>query len=628
MLNKTGIFIIMAALLFLAQANLTAQSRERADIEEKYKWNLADLYPDDKAWEAAKTDLSPKIDAIVAKKGTMANSAADLLTSLNLIFDLQKEYGRLAGYAGKKFDEDTRNSQTLSMKQELQQLGTDFAAKTSFIEPELIAIDKAKVDAFLKAEPGLSIYAFYLNDLQRRKAHMLSEKEETIMAQASLMASAPYDIYSIFSNAEMPYVDVVLSDGNKVNLNLANYSLYRASTNRADRELVFDNFFASLASFKNTYGQQLYAEIKTHMFYARTRGYNSSLENALDANNIPIDVYMSLIKNVNDNLDTFHRYLKLKKRMLGVDTLKYSDIYAPVVKGINLQFTIDQANQMVLEALAPLGKEYTGVIETAINNRWMDIYPSPGKRSGAYSSGGAYDVHPYILLNFNGKYDDVSTLAHELGHTMQSYLSNKNQPFPTADYPIFVAEVASTFNEALLINDQLKKIKDDDVKLDLLMNYLDGIKGTVFRQTQFAEYELAIHEKAEKGEALTGEALTQIYSDIVRKYYGHDKNICIVKDVYTHEWAYIPHFYYNYYVYQYATSFTASTALSEKVLNKEKGALEKYLTFLSAGGSDYPIDLLKKAGVDMTTAEPFTKTMTAMNRVIDEIEIILDKKGL
>ncbi len=618
----------MAALLFLAQANLTAQSRERADIEEKYKWNLADLYPDDKAWETAKADLAQKIDDVVAKKGTLANSSADLLNGLNLVFALQKEYGRLSGYAGKKFDEDTRNSQTLSMKQELQQLGTDFAAKTSFIEPELIAVDKAKIDAFLKAEPGLAIYAFYLNDLQRRKAHMLSEKEEKILAQASLMASAPYDIYSVFSNAEMPYVDVVLSDGKKVNLNLANYALYRASTNRADRELVFDTFFGSLAKFKNTYGQQLYAEIKTHMFYARSRGYNSSLENALDSNNIPIDVYMSLIKNVNNNLDTFHRYLKLKKRMLGVDTLKYSDVYTPVVKGINLQFTIDQANQMVLDAFAPLGKEYTGVIETAINNRWMDIYPSPGKRSGAYSSGGAYDVHPYILLNFNGKYDDVSTLAHELGHTMQSYLSNKTQPYPTADYPIFVAEVASTFNEALLINDQLKKIKDDDVKLDLLMNYLDGIKGTVFRQTQFAEYELAIHEKAEKGEALTGEALTQIYGDIVRKYYGHDKNICIVKDVYTNEWAYIPHFYYNYYVYQYATSFTASTALSEKVLNKEKGALEKYLAFLSAGGSEYPIDLLKKAGVDMTTPEPFVKTMTAMNRVMDEIEVILKKKGM
>ncbi|MHC4367237.1 MAG: M3 family oligoendopeptidase [Planctomycetota bacterium] len=347
----------------------------------------------------------------------------------------------------------------------------------------------------------------------------------------------------------------------------------------------------------------------------------------MDKNNIPTQVYMALIENVTANLDSFHRYLKLKERMLGVDQLKYSDIYAPVVKGIDLKYTYDEGKELVLDAIKPLGADYRRVVAKAFDQRWIDVYPSPGKRSGAYSNGSAYDVHPYILLNYTDQYEDVSTLAHELGHTMQSYYSNKTQPFPTADYSIFVAEVASTFNEALLIHKMLKEITDDDARLSLLMSYLDGLKGTVFRQTQFAEFELRMHEKAERGEPLTGDVLTQLYGQILKKYYGHDQGVCHIDDLYEVEWAYIPHFYYNFYVYQYSTSFTASTALSEKVLAKEEGAVEKYIEFLSAGGSEYPIDLLKKAGVDMTTAEPFDKTMAAMNRTMDEIEAILKKKG-
>jgi oligoendopeptidase F len=362
------------------------------------------------------------------------------------------------------------------------------------------------------------------------------------------------------------------------------------------------------------------------MFYARTRGYNSSLESALDKNNIPAQVYSALIENVNNNLDSFHRYLNLKERMLGVDTLKYSDVYAPVVKGIDLNYTFEEAKKLVTDAAKPLGKSYVAVVKKALADRWVDVYPTPGKRAGAYSNGSAYDVHPYILLNYNGQYDDLSTLAHELGHALHSCYSNKNQPYPTADYSIFVAEVASTFCEALLIDKMLKDIKDDDIRLSLLMNYLDGIKGTVFRQTQFAEFELLIHQKAERGEPLTGDILSQLYGDILKRYYGHDKGVCNIDELYNVEWAYVPHFYYNFYVYQYSTSFTASMALSEKVLNKEKGAVKKYIKFISAGGSEYPIDLLRQAGVDMTTAEPFNKTMTVMNRTMDEIEAILDRK--
>ena len=359
----------------------------------------------------------------------------------------------------------------------------------------------------------------------------------------------------------------------------------------------------------------------------RARSYGSSLESALDANNIPVQVYHSLVDNVDANLSTFHRYLKLRKRILGVDTLHYYDLYAPLLSGVELRYTIDESKQNVLASLAPLGPEYIAVTKKAFNERWIDVYPNGGKRNGAYSNGSAYDVHPYMLLNYNGKYDDMSTLAHELGHTMQSYLSNKAQPYPTADYPIFVAEVASTFNEALLIDHMLKTIKDDNVRLSLLGNYLEGIKGTVFRQTQFAEFELRIHDLAEKGEALTGDRLNELYREITRKYYGHDKGVCIVDDEIKSEWSYIPHFYYNFYVYQYATAFTASAALSEQVLAGDKAATKRYVDFLSAGGSDYAIDLLKNAGVDMTTSQPFELTMKKMNRVMDEMEKILDRMG-
>jgi oligoendopeptidase F len=391
---------------------------------------------------------------------------------------------------------------------------------------------------------------------------------------------------------------------------------------------VFKEFWGAIDDYRQTLGVSLYSSIKKDIFYTRVRGYDSSLHSALDVNNIPVDVYHSLIDNVNKNLDSFHRYLKIKKRMLRVDALKYSDLYAPTVKDVDLQYTIDEAKALVLESCEPLGKAYTDVVEYGFSNRWVDVYPTEGKRSGAYSSGGAFDVHPYILLNFNGKYGDVSTLAHELGHTMHSYLSNKNQPYPLADYSIFVAEVASTLNEALLRDLMMQKIKDDDVRLSLLMEYLDGIKGTVFRQTQFAEFELKIHEIAEKDKPLTADVLTEVYAKILKKYYGHEKGITLIEDHVTVEWAYIPHFFYNFYVFQYATSFTASTALAEKVINKEKGAVENVLTFLSSGGSRYPIDLLKEAGVDMATSEPFDKTMAAMNRTMDEIEKILEKKGL
>jgi len=416
-----------------------------------------------------------------------------------------------------------------------------------------------------------------------------------------------------------------LSTGETVKLTNASFSLYRTVGNREDRKNVFATFFGKLNDFRRTFGTQMNAEVKKDMFYARARKYPSCLESAVDANNIPPKVTHRLVDGVNKNLSTFHRYLNLRKRILGLKELHYYDLYAPLLSGVDLKYTIDESENHIITALAPLGQDYRAVIKKAFVDRWIDFYPTEGKRSGAYSNGSVYDVHPYMLLNYNGKYDDMSTLAHELGHTMHSYLSNKTQPYLMADYPIFVAEVASTFNEALLIDHMLKSIKDDNIRLSLLGNYLEGIKGTVFRQTQFAEFELRIHDLAEKGESITGDALNDLYMEITKKYYGHEKGVCLVDDVIKTEWAYIPHFYYNFYVYQYATAFTASAALSEKVLAGDKTATKKYLEFLSSGSSDYAINLLKKAGVDMTTSEPFELTMKKMNRVMDEMEKILDK---
>ena len=605
--RMSGLVIGVTLACGLCQTQCLSQTRERAEVEEMCKWRLSDLYASDQAWRDAKDELVGEFDKITQYKDKLNQSAGQLLACLELNSNISKEFSRLISYAHMKSDEDTRDSNYLAIYQQIQQLIPQYNSKASFIEPEIAAMDKEKIDKFIASEPELKKYNMFLDNIQRTKAHTLSDKEERILAQSGLLSSGPSSIYGVFTNAEFPYPEIELSDGTKALLTKAGYSQYRAVPNRKDREAVFKAFFGSLAKFKATFGTQLYSQVKKDMFYANTRHYNSCLEGALDSDNVPTQVYMALIENVNKNLDTFHRYLKLRRRMLGVDQLEYSDIYASVVKGIDLKYNYDEAKELVLDALKPMGPDYCGVVKGAFENRWIDVYPTPGKRSGAYSSGNAYDVHPYILLNYNGQYDDVSTLAHELGHTMHSYYSNKTQPFPTADYSIFVAEVASTLNEALLIDRMLKKIKDDDVRLSLLMSYLDGIKGTVFRQTQFAEFELRMHEKAEKGEALTGDVLTQIYGDILKRYYGHDQGACHIDDLYAIEWAYIPHFYYNFYVFQYATSFTASTALSEKVLSGEPGAVEKCIEFLSAGGSDYPIEVLKKAGVDMTTPRAIRK---------------------
>jgi oligoendopeptidase F len=625
MTKLDAVAVLSPVFFFCLSEVVSAQMRERAEIAPAYQWKLEDLYASDEAWEKAKNELAGRLDEILQYKGKLSEPMS-LLACLELNSDIAKTFGRLYSYASMKSDEDTRQSRYLAFRQAVEQVMTEYGSKASFIEPEIVPFDAATVERLIAGEPRLKVYRMYLLDILRRKAHKLSESEEKILAQTAPMADGPGAIYTVFSNAEMPYPQITLSDGAEVTLNKAGYALHRASTVRADREAVFQSFWSAFKMFEQTFGVDMYSHLQAHVFYMRTRNYDSCLALALDRDNIPTEVYSALIANVRNNLETFHRYLRLKKRMLGVETLKYSDLYAPVVKDVDLQFTFDEAKKQLLDAVKPLGADYAGAVRKALDERWIDVYPTPGKRAGAYSNGSAYDVHPYILLNYNGRYDDVSTLAHEMGHTMHSYYANEHQLYPLADYSTFVAEVASTFNEALLMHKMLREIEDDDTRLSLLMEHLDGIKGTVFRQTQFAEFELRMHEKAERREPLTGDTFTELYGDILKAYYGHDQGVCHIDDLYAVEWAYIPHFYYNFYVYQYSTSFTAATALAEEVFSGDKAAVQRYLDFISAGGSDYPIDVLKRAGVDMTTADPFNKTMAAMNRTMDEIESILARR--
>jgi oligoendopeptidase F len=618
--------VTTAAVVFMSVL-ISGQDRDRAKVADGYKWNLADVYPTEAAWRAEKEKITAQIPKLGEFRGALGSSAKVLADALEYASRLDKELSRLYVYASMLSDEDTRVSGPQGMQQEMQQIYAKFGAEASYMEPEILKVGGPTVETFIAGEQRLGIYAFYLRDILRRAAHTLTDAEEKILADAAPMAGSASNIYTILSNADFPYPTITASDGRTVKVDQAGYGELRTSANRKDREAAMEAFFKALGGFGRTFGTTMNASVQRSLFYARSRKYESNLHAGLNGPNIPVTVYSRLVDGVNRHLPTFHRYLKLRKRMMGITgDLHYYDLYAPLVAEVNLRYTPEEAQQHVLASMAPLGADYTGVLQRAFKERWLDWYPTEGKVSGAYSNGGAYDVHPYMLLNYLGQYNDVSTLTHELGHTMHSYYSNKTQPFATAGYPTFVAEVASTFNEALLIDYMLKRIKDTPTRLALLGNYLEGIKATVFRQTQFAEFELRMHEMGEKGQPITGDALAKLYLDITKKYYGHDQKVSVVDDYIAHEWSYIPHFYRDFYVFQYATSFTAAEALSAKVLSGDKAATARYLTFLGSGGSQYPIDLLKNAGVDMTTDEPLDLTIKKMNAVMDEMEKLLSSR--
>ncbi|MCK5086719.1 MAG: oligoendopeptidase F, partial [Melioribacteraceae bacterium] len=565
--------ILLLLTLLLISTSLNAQA-DRDKIETKYKWNLTDLFPSVDAWQTEMKNIEGRIDEILKHKGKLGENSSNLLTTLDTYYAIVKDYYRASGYASKLRDQDLGNSENESLAQQASTLGTKISETASFIDPEILLIDPEKIKKFFDEEPNLAKYKMVIDDTQRKRAHTLSEKEEKILASFGLTSGTPYNVYGMFTNAEMPRAEVELSNGETVNLTSSGYVRYRATENREDRAKIFEEFFNNYGEFEKTIGVNLAGHVKGDYVYAKNRNYKTSLESALNNHNIPTSVYANLITEINKNLPTLHRFLKLKKRMLGYDTLHYYDLYTSMVEKVEMKFSVEEGQEAILRALPALGDEYIEVLKEAFNNRWIDYYPNTGKRSGAYSSGSAYDVHPYILMNWTEDFNSVSTLAHELGHTMHSYLSNKNQGFQNANYSIFVAEIASTLNENLLMDYLVANVETEKEKLFLLGSYLETLRTTLFRQVSFAEFEWEIHKKVENNEPLNGEIMSNIYYDIAKKYYGHDEGICEVDPYIAYEWAFIPHFYYNYYVYQYSTSIIYSTALAEKITNAQLQLLE------------------------------------------------------
>ena len=623
-MSKQKLFLFYTLVVLLLVTSIFPQSPKRSDIPDRYKWNLSDMYPNLADWQADLKNVESSINDFTSFKGKLGENSQNLLNALNSYFGLLKTFYKAGTYASNLSNEDVRISEYQALLQQLSAVGTKFGESASFFEPEILSIPKETIEKFFKEKPELNIYSIYIDNIQRLRPHKLSEAEEKILASFGLIAENQNTVYSIFADGEKPNPKITLSDGSEVELSPAVYTGVRSLENRDDRSRIFESFFNSYGNFKNTLGANLVGKVKKDWVYAKNRNYTTTLESALNGDNLPPDVYTTLIEQVNKSLPTLHRFLDLKKRMLGVNELHYYDLYTPLVKKVDLKITVEEGQQVILDALKPMNAEYLATVKKSFDDRWIDFIPTEGKRSGAYSSGSAYDVHPYILMNWNDDYESVSTLAHELGHTMHSFYSNTNQPFAKADYSTFVAEIASTTSETLLNNYMVKNAKSDEEKLFLLGSYLDLLRTTIFRQTAFAEFELEIHSRIEQGQPLTGDELCNIYYDIVKKYYGHDTGHCIVDPYIQYEWAYIPHFMgYNYYVFQYATSLIYSTAFAEKIINEGSPAVDNYYKILKGGGSKYAVELIKDAGLDPLSSEPFELTMKKMNKVMDEIEEIL-----
>jgi oligoendopeptidase F len=621
--------IVLSAFFAVLMIVAPVAALEREDVDAMDTWNLSDLYPDIDAFKNAKDSLAEKIEKLADYEGKLGESAQTLKEALDLYYGFEQQMRRLESYTSRRADRDTRVSENKGYESEIETLRTNLGKVTSYFDPEIIAIGKVKIETFLAEEPGLTVYAFPLRETLRRAVHILSDKEEKILAAANDLAWTGYNGYGMLTDADMPRETITLADGSEIKLTYPNFDRVRRSLVAEDRAKAFEVFFGGYKVYKRTLAQLLYGQIKGHKFFAEMRGYDNTLAAALDYDDIDPQIYHALIQAAHDNLPTFHRYLKLKARALGKERLDYTDMYVPFVRDVSLDMKWDEAQAILLEAFAPLGEEYVNTIRQAYKERWIDVWPNEGKRSGAYSSGWAYDAHPFVLMNYNETYSDALTLAHELGHAMHSFNSNANQPFPTSSYSTFTAEVASTFNENLLNDTMAGKVESEEEKLYLLGNFLDGaIKGTFFRQIQFAEFELIAHQKVEAGEALTDEVLDKLYLDLTKKYYGHEEGVVNVPDVIATEWAAVPHFYYNYYVFQYSTSVAAASLLAQRVIDKEPGALEKYYAnLLRAGGNANPVKQLAEAGADMTKPAAYKGLMERANRYMDEVEKILDKQG-
>ncbi|MED0655217.1 oligoendopeptidase F [Anoxybacillus geothermalis] len=593
----------------------------RSEIPVEETWRLEDIFPTDDAWEQEFQQVKAMIPKLGEYKGRLGQSPQVLYEALQYQDEVSMRLGKLYTYAHMRYDQDTTNSFYQGLNDRVKGLYSEASSAMAFIVPELLSIDEAVLRSFLEQYEPLRLYAHALDEVTRQRPHVLSAEEEALLAQAAEVMQATSNTFSALNNADLTFPTIVDENGNEVEVTHGRFIRFLESTDRRVRRDAFHAVYHTYEKFQNTFASTLAGTVKKHNFFARVRRYESARQAALDANNIPESVYDNLIATVHEHLPLLHRYVRLRKQVLGLDELHMYDLYTPLVQDVKMDVTYEEAKQYMLDGLAPLGEEYVAIVKEGLDNRWVDVRENKGKRSGAYSSG-AYGTHPYILLNWQDNVHNLFTLVHEFGHSVHSYYTRKTQPYPYAHYSIFVAEVASTCNEALLNDHLLRTIDDEKKRLYLLNHYLEGFRGTVFRQTMFAEFEHLIHLKAQQGEALTAETLTSLYYDLNKKYFGDE---IVVDQEIGLEWSRIPHFYYNYYVYQYATGFSAATALSKQILEEGEPAVKRYIDFLKAGSSDYPIEVLKKAGVDMTSAEPIRQACQVFAEKLEEMERLLGK---
>ncbi|KGP74348.1 oligoendopeptidase F [Pontibacillus yanchengensis] len=592
---------------------------KRDEIPEERTWRLEDIFSNDEEWNEEFEAVKQLTPSITEYQGKLHESADTLYNLLTLQDEVANRVGKLFTYAHMRYDQDTTNSHYQEMNTRAENLLTQVGSAMSYIDPEILAMEEGTVEQFISEKEELKLYEKALNEITRQRPHTLSEKEEALLAKASEVMANPTQTFGALNNADLTFPTIQDEEGNDVDLTHGRYIRFLQSKDRSVRKQAFEAMYETFGNFKNTFSTTLSGSVKKHNFSASVRNYESARHAALDNNNIPEKVYDNLVEAVNDRLPALQRYVDLRKEVLGVDELHMYDLYADLVQDVDMDIPYEQAQELVLKGLEPLGDEYVNIVKEGYKNRWIDVEENKGKRSGAYSSG-TYGTNPYILMNWQNNLNNLFTLAHELGHSLHSYYSAANQPYRYGSYSIFVAEVASTCNEALLNDYLLKETEDEKKKLYLLNHFLEGFRGTVFRQTMFAEFEHDIHKREQNGEALTADKLTELYHDLNQKYFG---NNIVVDDEIGLEWARIPHFYYNYYVYQYATGYSAATALASQILKEGDDAVSRYKDFLKAGSSDYPIEVLKHAGVDMTSKQPIEEALDVFEEKLAEFEKLI-----
>ncbi len=597
----------------------------REDIEEKYKWNLNDIFSSVEDWEADFKRVNDNLGNYKNFIGKLGESPGQLLKCLKFDDEIGIRLERLYLYAMLAKDSDLRVGKFQSMDERIKSLYSKVSTASSFIKPELLKMPGDKLAEMINSNEELKVYKHSIEDLLRKKNHTLSKEEEEILALAGELIPTSYNVFSMFTNADMKFPYVRDEEGKEVQLSHGRYYAAMYSADRDYRELTFKSYFKPFIDYSNTLSVLFSGSLKSNIFEAKARKYNSAREAALDRNNIPVSVYDNLVKTVNENLTPMHRWAALKKKILNLPELHPYDTYVTLFPAaFDRKYPYNEANKIVLESLKPLGNDYLNSLTTAFENRWIDVYETKAKKSGAYSSGTTFGVHPYVLLNWTDLLNDVFTLSHEMGHNMHSFYTGKSQPFVYSNYTIFLAEVASTFNESLLLEHFIKMAETHEEKLYFIEKYLNNVTSTFYRQTMFAEYEMLVYEKTENGMALNSEDLCTLYKEIYQKYWGAEMVIDREEEF---TWARVPHFYYNFYVYQYATGFAASEVLAQKVLKEGKSAVEKYLNFLRSGSSDYSINILAKTGVEMDTPEPIIAVTRKMNMLLDEAEKLINSRN-